>query len=269
MIYEFFVFGTFWFWALLTFEFFFLIFHLGKENYRYCTFTLFVTILGLILFGDLRVVCSWIYHNPLQTLGLFGGYLCFGAVYSVFKWWFFVHDIRDENRDIKKEWLADWRNMAQAFKCELDRIDQNIAVLPAVIPEGERKNNYSTKINNKWFNLYDEMDQIKIEKQKIKTEMDCWTNSQGIMTADLLPLWKKYELSQTFYDWFGQCLSIQKPLPENFKARIIAWIAYWPPSLFWTILNDPLRRLGKQIYRSISNTLKKISDKAWKDEDNV
>ena len=87
------------------------------------------------------------------------------------------------------------------------------------------------------------------------------------MTADLLPFWKEHEKNTYCFDVFGRRVNITKPLPADFKGRIIAWIIYWPPVLFWTLLNDPLRRLGRRIYDAIAGILKWTSDSAWKDED--
>jgi len=55
------------------------------------------------------------------------------------------------------------------------------------------------------------------------------------------------------------------PLVRNHKGRIIAWMSYWPWSLFWTILNDPIRRLFRRIYYKIKSFLQGISEKVFKD----
>jgi len=91
----------------------------------------------------------------------------------------------------------------------------------------------------------------------------------GEMTAELLPFWKEEEKSFTFYDWFNRRVQIVKPDPGKFKARIISWIVYWPPSLIWTLLNDPLRRIGRRLYDLVASLLKSISDSAWQDEDKI
>ena len=92
-------------------------------------------------------------------------------------------------------------------------------------------------------------------------------NSNGIMTEDMLPLWKEVEENFIYSDLFGRRIGITKPEPEQFKNRIISWIVYWPPSLFWTLLNDPFRRIGQLIYEAVTKSLKGISDSAWRDED--
>jgi hypothetical protein len=47
---------------------------------------------------------------------------------------------------------------------------------------------------------------------------------------------------------------------EN-KERILNWMIYWPLSAFWTIINQPIRRLFKYIYRGIEGRYQKMSDK--------
>jgi hypothetical protein len=54
-----------------------------------------------------------------------------------------------------------------------------------------------------------------------------------------------------------------RPQVGNHKARIYLWIAYWPWSMLWTIVNDPIRRICREIYEQIKSNLQKISDSVW------
>lgn len=47
------------------------------------------------------------------------------------------------------------------------------------------------------------------------------------------------------------------------KPRIMAWMAWWPLSLVWTIMDDPVRRLFQEIYRRIAGHLQAVSDRAF------
>ena len=49
------------------------------------------------------------------------------------------------------------------------------------------------------------------------------------------------------------------------KGTIIAWMSWWPFSIFWFILNDPLRRLFQWAYSRIGGTLDKITSSVLKD----
>lgn len=55
-----------------------------------------------------------------------------------------------------------------------------------------------------------------------------------------------------------------RPQVGNHKARIYLWMAYWPWSMIWTIINDPVRRVFTEIYTQIKATLQRISDHIWK-----
>jgi hypothetical protein len=55
-----------------------------------------------------------------------------------------------------------------------------------------------------------------------------------------------------------------KPKTAENKARIIAWMSFWPMSVISTLLNDPIRRLFIFIYNSFSGLYQKISDKILK-----
>ena len=249
------VFGTFWFWVLLFVEFCFLIFLLENEKYYTAPLTVFAVIALLAFFGsgsELKDVLVWIVHNPLWTIAYVVGYFVFGALYVsspyIGKWWWFVRDVRDHNRDTKQQWLGNWRRAIDRIKEELENVAD---ALQRLQPNDTRRQSY-------------------VEKGVVlKAELAAFEGCNGVMTEALLPFWKEYEKETYFQDTFGRSVSIAKPTPDNFKSRIASWIVYWPPSLIWTILNDPLRRIGRRIYDGVAGLLKSISDSAWKDEDKL
>ena len=55
------------------------------------------------------------------------------------------------------------------------------------------------------------------------------------------------------------------PLPGDNKSRILMWMAYWPWSAFWTLINDSVKKVYKFIYENISGLLLRISKAAFKD----
>ena len=54
-----------------------------------------------------------------------------------------------------------------------------------------------------------------------------------------------------------------RPEVTNHKARIYLWMAYWPWSCVWTVINDPIKRVFTEIYAQIRATLQRISDHVW------
>ncbi len=50
------------------------------------------------------------------------------------------------------------------------------------------------------------------------------------------------------------------PRVERNKGRIIFWMSYWPASALWTLLNDPITRIGRFIYNRVGHLFQKMSD---------
>lgn len=48
------------------------------------------------------------------------------------------------------------------------------------------------------------------------------------------------------------------------RARALAWIAYWPWSMAWTLANDPLKRAARRIYDALQGTYQRITDRVWR-----
>lgn len=263
MFFELFVLGTFWFWVLLVSEFLLLIFLLEKERYIAAPVSL-VVFLGLLVVGGsgLGDVVRWVYLNPFYTIGIFIGYFLFGTLYVVSpyigKWWWFVRDVRDHNRDEKQQWLSSWKTQIANLKNNIENLTERI----------KRYNQLDRQTGGKIGNP-EQIEQTEGELANCNAQLLAWAESSGNMTEALIVYWKEYEKTSYFYDIFGRRISIEKPIPSKFQARITAWIVYWPPSLFWTLLNDPIRRIGRLIYEGVADTLKKISDSAWKDEDKL
>ena len=57
--------------------------------------------------------------------------------------------------------------------------------------------------------------------------------------------------------------TVKKPIAKNNKSRIITWMCFWPFSLVWTIVDDPIRKIFEAIFSQIKVGLQKISDKAF------
>jgi hypothetical protein len=50
------------------------------------------------------------------------------------------------------------------------------------------------------------------------------------------------------------------PKPQSNKSRIILWMAYWPWSATWTLINDPLKRFWRFAYQTLSGVLTNVSN---------
>jgi hypothetical protein len=80
-------------------------------------------------------------------------------------------------------------------------------------------------------------------------------NGVSVMNDSLKNKWK----STCAYQSYGIPDSLQH------KAKIVTWMTYWPWSLVWTMINDPIRRAFDDIYRLLRSQYQKIADKAYGD----
>jgi hypothetical protein len=55
------------------------------------------------------------------------------------------------------------------------------------------------------------------------------------------------------------------PHPNDHKEEIYLWMAFWPWSVLWFILDEPIRKIFRTIYRRIREYLVAISQREFKD----
>lgn len=56
----------------------------------------------------------------------------------------------------------------------------------------------------------------------------------------------------------------EKPSAANNKEKILRWMSFWPWSALWTLINDPIKKLFKAIYKRLQNLYQRIVDHVWK-----
>lgn len=108
----------------------------------------------------------------------------------------------------------------------------------------------------KWVSfVYEELDKFKAYKRG-------WLRDHGIehglvVPDNLIGAWK--DNSQYRFK-----TNIVPQISEH-KGDFTAWMTYWPFSLVWTLINDPIRRIFKAIYRRMASTMQKVSDRIFHD----
>lgn len=55
--------------------------------------------------------------------------------------------------------------------------------------------------------------------------------------------------------------SFKFPLAAERKTAILGWMMYWPYSMTWTLINDPVKRAFITIYRNIAGGLDRMTTK--------
>lgn len=82
--------------------------------------------------------------------------------------------------------------------------------------------------------------------------------------AELRQAWQEH-INRGHYTNERLSLKIVPPRPNDHKATILTWMTFWPASLTWTVLNDPVRAAFRHIYANMSKTLQNISNRAFSD----
>lgn len=53
------------------------------------------------------------------------------------------------------------------------------------------------------------------------------------------------------------------------KTRIVVWVAYWPWSLVWTLIDDPFRWLAEKVYHTFRGWYVSLTKNAFKGMEGV
>lgn len=102
-----------------------------------------------------------------------------------------------------------------------------------------------------WFYLRNRRERVL----QLKTEFQ---RSNNISTADI-----PESLRRDWYSYAGSYASV--PQASDNKSRIMLWIGYWPFSMLWTLISDPVMRVLRAVYNSIGGLLQRMSDAMFKD----
>ena len=101
---------------------------------------------------------------------------------------------------------------------------------------------------------------IKEEAARLEEEVRKFLRKQGI-EGDSVPPHLNSE-------WQAHLSRVKPPIemkpdPDNHKNDIYFWIGFWPVSLAWTMVSDPLTRIVKHIYHYSYESMKKASADAF------
>lgn len=59
----------------------------------------------------------------------------------------------------------------------------------------------------------------------------------------------------------------KRPSVRANKSRILIWMMFWPWSATWTIINDPVKKLFKEIFNCIKSVYESVANSVYKDID--
>jgi len=176
------------------------------------------------------------------------GYLVLGAVWGVAKWYFFTKkkavETEENYRQARKDFLLKGIvHPDDAPRCAPEQQHRGVFVRIGEFLYGNSAPTDSTGKPLRRLNVPDATEETSVP-------------------AELKAAWNEI-LQQGYYTMGRIELRLTPPRPNDHKSMITMWMSFWPASLFWTLLNDPIRAAFRHIYASLVRTLQDISNRAF------
>lgn len=254
LLFPFLAMGTVWFWGVLFLSAIIISCLIDDDSIMFATLMAIGTFFALALLGNLNPI-QLIRDNPGISMMIVPVYLFAGTVWGVVKWSFFV---RAEARKIGRtneqfdEWLREQTNTLSTVVAQIKSAgytDEDLATVGQFTSDNFRSNNVGPNYRTKNFSaqlasasLFDlfEVTSKKVNDKQIREQK--WNSL----------------LIENGYRQKNKPIKVR----DN-KARILAWMSYWPASMLWTIINDPVRRFFEFVYENVGGYLQKIADNAY------
>ena len=120
----------------------------------------------------------------------------------------------------------------------------------------------------KWFSfLNQEKDELRKIKQRFLDENpDVKPRENGTFTDSDFADFAKFINDKIYGHRSVQNRSDLIPSVGEHRTELVAWIVWWPFSAFWTILNDPLRRLANFVVERMRGVYESMASRVFKNE---
>lgn len=231
MVWELFLIGSFWFWAVIFVETFWLLRCLHEESGWGIGLSLFGLGILLWLFGDFNIF-TWAWYNPIWLLECAVGYLVIGTIWSLTRWKMLCVDVRDQLNEVKEEF----------------RLKHEIS--GAIIPDKLRSDWRDYLSNQCW----EQWEQFGRYRNSIR--------SKSVAKLGYIEATRQYiDRLQRNVAATESKSSMEDiiPQPREFKARILYWLGYWPLSMLWFFFHDIIERVFNRIYKTFSRLYQSIA----------
>lgn len=221
------------FWAIIAFFFFCIAVSLdpSKEGDNWFSLLFCGAIVGFLVYDRTG---EFFKSLTLASLIIYAaGYLVSGVVWSTVKWYFFNLKIRD--------------NMLEGFQFFENKYGRAFPV-PA---KNETGDDVEIEIANDY------------GKNKIVSYHEANENIGAIMRSHT----RQYQQSVKDADFTTRrdVVAAFTPIAGNHTSTIAQWIIFWPVSAIWTLINDPLYRLGTFLAIRIRSVFQRITNAMFSD----
>jgi hypothetical protein len=193
------------------------------ECFGWATLTLIATAVGVHLFHVVDLL-TLVRTHAIETIYSVLVYFAVGVVWSFIKWFSFLMGFRDTYRQKKEEFVA-------SKKAEYEARKNNP---PPPVDKNARPSWGSPRENDE--------DKVSLTPP---TEAE---------------LAAKFVKSLSHYETYRDNPLGSLPKAANNKARITAWMAFWPFSVVGTLVNDPVRRLVDFLFTQFKALYQRMSD---------
>jgi hypothetical protein len=154
-------------------------------------------------------------------------YIVIGIIWSFAKWYFYLIDVRDKFIEARQNFVKDYSQR------HIDNISIDTLTQPLVIGSDNYHNDLKAVLAfhghiNTNFKIYQYFNHTEISQNSVN------------ITDSI------------------------KPIAAKHKSKITQWIAFWPISGLWTLINDPIRKLVNVIFSRIKNTFQRLSNHIFK-----
>jgi hypothetical protein len=186
---------------------------------------------AIVWYSNLWGIFDTINNNCKFSLELIVAYVIVGIGWSFIKWFSYLLSYRDKFLKIKNEGVK--------------------------LKNGLIKTQYEwSQTNGKTINGN------PISKEALP--FDYW-NLRELLNDFCADSGNNRQLYNQYNDFKSKYENFSKPIASDNKAKIVAWICYWPWSLVGTFINDPLRRFVEFMFRSLRALYQRMSDKIFTD----
>lgn len=260
MLVEWLVIGSWPFWLVTAAIIAAIVAAVENEKGLWATVCFVGYLVGLHLCSGVNML-TWARDHVEVIAGGAVGYLILGAGWGVVKWYFFTRKraatIEEDYKQARRSFLRDGITVPiETSTGEQPKAEQPKPGNPSWVPNAFRRadpndSNVSVHPSDK-----PSTRRINVENATEETPVP----------PELRKAWEEH-IQKGYYHSSTTNLKthIVPPRPNDYKATILTWMTFWPASLFWTMLNDPIRAAFRHIYANLSRTLQEISNKAFKD----
>lgn len=231
------------FWGVLVASFFAIALSIdwaeSSDKHNYGWSWLLATLgsggLALTAASHFGITVDTILATPMTAVYGVAAYFVVGTLWSFAKWYFHLSNIRDAYVEIKERFIQENKLPVDFLKDTLSFDPKNTTSEETAAVEKQQK------LNRTFFSAV--VARMRVyQAPSLEHHGESYTSSHAAALDT------------------AQVVQAIKPLAMHHKSRITQWIAFWPVSGVWTIINDPVRKIVNYIFSRIKSIFQRMSD---------